>query len=488
MNLILDEKRKAGGTATESEVFFNFQTRIAIWAQQGTRTAKCDLMEEPVESNDGSGQGIVMVNLGPTLGDFVLITDPDMYRDMMRDTRNISKTKLYHYAKDWLGIENLLLSGGNTWRTARKLTQPAFHNSVLEQLTSCFNSNADLFVKKCIESPSTDDVYQVVSHYIMKTFLEASLGFEVTEDKELMIDEYLHYFEEYNECYSHRLTSIPLSFDFIYNMSQFGRRAKRAIKYLHNFTGKAISERMRHLMQHEPGGDVNLKGNTRVHLCLADTLIREHRNNPKEVTFEYICRQLDTFAFAGHDTSSCTLRNILFLVAAHPRVQKKLIDEIDEVKEDTSFVTADILGRLAYLDAVIKEGMRVMPAVSAIGRQVEFETKMGNFVLPKGSRILCHFYQLFRDPNQFTDPDKFHPERFLSKDNSTRHPFSFIPFSSGVRNCIGQRFAINELKIFMVKIMKRFELSTQTRMEHIRFSQGLTLTIANKIDMTFKVR
>ena len=181
----------------------------------------------------------------------------------------------------------------------------------------------------------------------------------------------------------------------------------------------------------------------------------------------------------------------MFLIASNPRVQRALHEELDTLTTDeVSYVSLETFQRLPYLDAVIKEGMRMMPPVSSIGRELTSELKVGGYTLPVGCNIIFFLYQLFRDPEQFANPNEFFPERFLtdSEENTSRHAFSFIPFSGGLRNCIGQKFALNELKIFLIKILSRFELSTSVKMEDIRYSQGLTLTIANKIDMEFKER
>ena len=208
--------------------------------------------------------------------------------------------------------------------------------------------------------------------------------------------------------------------------------------------------------------------------------------SPKMFPLDYIRQQLDTFAFAGHDTSSCSLRNILFLIAVHPKVQETLHAEIDALSgAEKSYVTPDVMNGLTYLDAVIKESLRIMPPVSLIGREIVSELSVGGFVLPVGCNVFFHLYQLHRDPEQFRNPNEFIPERFF---DSERHPFAFIPFSSGLRNCIGKRFGMYELKIFLIKILSKFELSSRTKFEDVRYSQGMTLQISNRIDMEFKSR
>lgn len=95
--------------------------------------------------------------------------------------------------------------------------------------------------------------------------------------------------------------------------------------------------------------------------------------------------------------------------------------------------------QMRYLEMCIKEAMRLYPSVSLIGRVASKDLHMpSGYTVPKGTNIHVHIYDLHRNSDMYPDPEKYDPERFLPENASKRHPFSYLPFSGGPRNCIGK--------------------------------------------------
>lgn len=111
---------------------------------------------------------------------------------------------------------------------------------------------------------------------------------------------------------------------------------------------------------------------------------------------------------------------------------------------------------MKYMEAVIKETLRLYPSVPLFSRLVSEPFDLNGKLLPKGTFISILAYVLHRNPNIYPEPQKFYPERHLV-DNEDLHPFGFVGFSAGPRNCIGQRFAMLELKCTLSKLLRAFE-------------------------------
>ena len=224
--------------------------------------------------------------------------------------------------------------------------------------------------------------------------------------------------------------------------------------------------------------------------CLVDFLISGQEQNPEFYTPEHVREHVDLFIFAGHDTSAMALTVALFFIAFYPEIQTKVHDEIDSIIPDVEDMTMSQINNLTYLDAIIKETLRYAPSAPFVGRSIDQEIKIGNYVLPVGCSVFLNLFQLHRDPEQFREPDQFNPDRFSSnsEENQNRHPFAFQPFASGPRNCIGQKFALQEIKIFLVTILSHFDIESNTTIDKLTFYQSLTLMLCNMIDMTFEVR
>lgn len=86
-------------------------------------------------------------------------------------------------------------------------------------------------------------------------------------------------------------------------------------------------------------------------------------------------------------------------------------------------------------------------------------THSGGYILPKGLTVALLIYGMHRNDKIYPDPDAFKPERFLPEQSAGRHPYAFIPFSAGPRNCIGQKYALHELKVVLSWVLRRFSFS-----------------------------
>ena len=108
---------------------------------------------------------------------------------------------------------------------------------------------------------------------------------------------------------------------------------------------------------------------------------------------------------------------------------------------------------------VIKESIRIFPPVPYIGRQVHEDVEVDGDIIPAGTNLSLSIYNMHHNPEYFPEPKKFIPERFETiKDNDKVHNFCYIPFSAGSRNCIGQKFAMYEIKTVISQIVRHFKI------------------------------
>eukprot|EP00074_Homo_sapiens_P078510 XP_011539135.1 cytochrome P450 4B1 isoform X3 [Homo sapiens] len=170
--------------------------------------------------------------------------------------------------------------------------------------------------------------------------------------------------------------------------------------------------------------------------------------------------EVDTFMFEGHDTTTSGISWFLYCMALYPEHQHRCREEVREILGDQDFFQWDDLGKMTYLTMCIKESFRLYPPVPQVYRQL---SKPVTFVdgrsLPAGSLISMHIYALHRNSAVWPDPEVFDSLRFSTENASKRHPFAFMPFSAGPRNCIGQQFAMSEMKVVTAMCLLRFEFS-----------------------------
>jgi len=161
--------------------------------------------------------------------------------------------------------------------------------------------------------------------------------------------------------------------------------------------------------------------------------------------------------FEGHDTTSQGLLWTIYLLAKHPSVQEKARAEIKSILGTQPHISYDQINKVTYLTAVLKESHRLYPPVPIISRVLDEEVEVLGYTLPEGTHVRIAPWSIHRNPNVWDHPNDFIPERFLqtSRENDDQ-PFAFVPFSAGPRNCIGQKFALNEEITILSSVLNRF--------------------------------
>ncbi|KAH8993149.1 putative P450 monooxygenase [Lactarius akahatsu] len=163
---------------------------------------------------------------------------------------------------------------------------------------------------------------------------------------------------------------------------------------------------------------------------------------------------------AGSDSTSIASTTISYYVLHNPEVQRRLVNELRVTWPVLEEVPRyEVFEKLPYLTAVIKEGLRISPAITALPRVVPQEgaTIDGTFI-PGGTVVAQSFTYVHRSPIVYPDPDAFIPERWLGEDAKT-HEASLSAFSKGPRSCIGINLAYCELYLVIASVFRRFDLT-----------------------------
>ncbi len=184
---------------------------------------------------------------------------------------------------------------------------------------------------------------------------------------------------------------------------------------------------------------------------------------------------------AGHETSTNALAWTLFLLAEHPAVAHELVAELASVLHGDA-PTVEQLGKLPFLDAVVKESMRVLPPVPLHPRIVGEDHELGGHFLPKGTELFLSIFHMHHDRAIFNDPNRFDPARWSKVKPSV---YEYNPFSAGPRMCIGAAFATMEIKIALAMLLQRFRVE---RTPGARIDRRVAITMAPKHGLPMLVR
>ncbi|BAF19802.1 cytochrome P450 711A1 [Oryza sativa Japonica Group] len=210
------------------------------------------------------------------------------------------------------------------------------------------------------------------------------------------------------------------------------------------------------------------------------------------LTPDYVGALTYEHLLAGSATTAFTLSSAVYLVAGHPGVEAKLLDEVDRFGPPDAVPTADDLEhKFPYLDQVIKEAMRFYTVSPLIARETSEQVEVGGYTLPKGTWVWLAPGVLSRDEAQFRDAGEFRPERFDAggEEERRRHAYAHVPFGLGPRACPGRRFALQEVKLAMAHLYRRFVFRRSPRMESppelqfgmvLSFRRGVKLTAVER--------
>jgi cytochrome P450 len=169
--------------------------------------------------------------------------------------------------------------------------------------------------------------------------------------------------------------------------------------------------------------------------------------------------ELVTLLVAGHETTATGLAWTFDLLLHTPRVLARLRDDPDDA---------------AYLDAVVKEALRIRPVVPGVGRVVRGEPfELGGYVVPPGTEINPSIAMIHRRGDRYERPREFRPERFLG--DGAPDTYTWLPFGGGTRRCLGASFALQEMRVVVRRVLDRAALRpARRRLERVE-RQGITL-------------
>ena len=266
--------------------------------------------------------------------------------------------------------------------------------------------------------------------------------------------------------------------DLLHPLTNLYRREKKVLKVLHDFTRKIVQDRRKELEIQDYGDEEFL---------MLNHYIRTPIDGINFLTDEEIREEMDTMILGAHDTTKSTSAFIMYNLAKHPEVQQKVFEEIslllgDDKERDLN--ERDMI-HLPYLEAVIKETLRLYPPVPYLGRKLDSEITVGGYTFPKDADIFISPFLAGRNPKYFNDPLNFNPDRFYGVKTP---PPGFIPFSIGARKCMGGHIALMMLKILFVKLLVNYKFSPVKGHEEVALSMELILGPSDGIYLNIEKR
>ncbi|KAL6970976.1 hypothetical protein U1Q18_030655 [Sarracenia purpurea var. burkii] len=192
--------------------------------------------------------------------------------------------------------------------------------------------------------------------------------------------------------------------------------------------------------------------------------------------------------FAGSETTTISIEWGITELLRNPTCMKNLQEEIDRVIGRNRKVEESDMDKLPYLQAVVKETLRLHPAVPLlVPRNTIEDTEFMGYLIPKDTQVFVNAWAIGRDPDTWDNPLEFRPDRFLDSniDYKGQH-YDLIPFGSGRRFCIGFSLAHRVLHLVLATLAQSFEweLTAGLTPETMDMQERLGLTLKKKVPIT----
>ncbi|KAL7290063.1 hypothetical protein TKK_0015792 [Trichogramma kaykai] len=407
---------------------------------------------------------------------------------LLTNRSTITKGFVYELLKPWLRT-GILTSTGKKWHERRKILTQAFHFNILKKHMNIMSEQAINLVEylKKQGNESIQNFLPLASNFTLNVICETSMGVDLNKLDIEDVEKYRKAIYDIGRIVVWRMPR-PFITDWMLKMVPFlqmNRDYNRALTHVHQFTDKVVQERReyhkktnyKYLEDLTDDPDLTVDDvytGRRRKLALIDLLFLAEKNGL--IDNAGIIEEVDNFMFAGHDTSATTMTFASMLFAEHPDVQSKARAEVTKVLDKSNGnIGVQELKELQYLEQCIKETLRLYPPVSTIFRHTSSELQLKHALIPRKSHVICHLYDCHRDPHFWDNPDKYDPDNFSLENTQKRHPYAYLPFSAGPRNCLGQKFAMIEMKTFMAQILYNFHIEPVDLLKDVSFQADIVL-------------
>lgn len=374
-----------------------------------------------------------------------IISDPeDVFYVLKTNDKNYSKGRSTQMFRSLLG-NGLLTNEGSSWKEQHKLIRPMMNIKSMLNFIPRIESVVAEFLPAYMER-SDMNAFQKMNLLTWSIALKTLFTEELTPE----LTEWLEDVQDLVGIITRRTrTSLPLP---VWVPTADNRRLKKIIKRFDSHIYGMIEKR-------KTGEKKN------------DLL--QHLINTGTMSELQIRDEIMTFMMAGHETVTSSISWTLIELGKNPDYIKRIREELKQ----TSFMDASLLG------AVIKEGLRVWPAIWVFMREAKDWDKIGDLAIPPKSNVVLSVYNSHHAKDIWANPDLFYPERFLQ--DKEFHVGAFYPFGLGPRACIGANFADIEARIVLSHIINNYDWEITTPEEQ-RFDAGISLRPLSNLNIQFR--
>ena len=378
----------------------------------------------------------------PTENFFVVNELSLVARVMDDEHKQYPKHRLMNDMLDPLLGQSVFSTNGTLWEQQRQMINPAFTHTNLKRAFPAMDASADDLISmlRARDLSKPVDIDPLMTHVTADVIFRTMFGMTLSEAESAKV------YAAFNRYQAQVQPAMILQ---LYGLPSFGyrRRMKKSAAQVHALFEPIIAARLAHLAQGgAPPADI-----------LQALIDARHPETGAPFTPKDLLDQLSIIFLAGHETSASALGWTFYLLSECPEWQDRLLAEIELVTGGGA-ITFEHLKSMDGLRNLFREGLRLYPPVSFFLREVTCPQQMRGKAMVPGDVVIVSPWLIQRNPDNWTCPHGFDPDRFAEKDNAEAVRNAWMPFGRGPRLCIGAGFAQQEAMLILARVIRTFAI------------------------------
>lgn len=402
----------------------------------------------------------------------LLLNHPDLIRYVLVENhRNYRKSDPYIRFESAIGL-GLLTSNGEKWRRDRQKIQPMFNRERIgHYYFDVVNEVSEKYKQKWLklsengsfDTNITEEMARITTEVILKSIFGNAISDQTVEGLyhaySTMID-YLKNVRIFPKVDLRRCVGAPSYFRF-----------RKAVRYVDAVLSELVDQ-----------GRQQALADRQSFLAL---ILQAHQDNPSGFSEKDIRDHAVSMVFAGFESTSILMQWIWYALDDRADIKHALRQHIVShapclAAEESSGLNFEMVQAMDYLDAVIKETMRLYPPFWLTGRQPVEDDVIGGLAVTRGTMVALPQIAMHRHPGWWQEPNSFMPERFMGEAGKAIHPGAYFPFSLGPRKCSGHSFVDMEARTIMAKLMPFFDVAALNKVGNY-MQPGISLKLRHPL-------
>lgn len=396
---------------------------------------------------------------GPS-GPMVMTGDPEAVRAIFTADHDQFGIPFQKELGPFFGETSLIMTPGLRHKQDRKLLAPPFHGARMRTYGKTIIEVSLREAEKLIRG-KTFPMLDLTQAITLEVILRAVFGV----DDDARREQFRHAVVELAGAMASPSITV-----FQFMRKEFGgfgpwARFRRAAEALDVLVYEEIEKRRNHTAGRED---------------ILSLMLDARYDDGQGMTEKELRDQLHLLLFAGHDTTSTALAWAFYWACRQPIERDKLLAEVDALGDSPE---PEAIVAAPYVEAFCHETLRIHPVAPNVARHLQKPFDLLGNTIPEGTVLAASIMMLHQNEKLYPQPNEFRPERFLERKFS---PYEFIPFGGGPRRCIGAAFALYEMKIALVTLLRRyhFRLVKDAPVNYVQ--RGLTMGPKGGIEMVME--